>query len=442
MKSLAEKVVAITGEPVAAKIVLLYSTIAAIWIFFSDRMLAGLATDQATLIRLETYKGWLFVVVTALLLYWLIRRYVTALRQNSEDLLNQFSQLTTIFDSLNALVYVADMESHRLLYINRYGSAQFGADWQEKSCYELLQGNSSPCDSCTDQQLVKDGVLLPPQISEHQNSVTGRWYQCIDRAIKWTDGRLARLEIAIDISERKGMEQMREELISAVSHEMRTPLTAMMGFSEFLLTNKVDEEQQRNCLETIYKETERLNELIGNFLDLQRIKARRVIYRFAAVAAKPLLQDAALLFDVDRTRHRLVIDTPAELPPVRGDEARLHQVLTNLISNAVKYSPPGTQVTLGARQSGESVDIWVGDEGVGIPAEMQEMIFDRFFRLDNTDRRLVGGAGLGLALVKEIVTAHEGRVWVESVVGKGSTFHIMLPIMNGAAAPGNGNLNP
>jgi signal transduction histidine kinase len=438
MKSLLQKFEAAYRNPVAAKIAGLYLVIAALWIFFSDKLLAALVPDQATFRRLEIYKGWFFVAVTAIMLYWLIQRYVTALRRNSEALLIQFAQLTTIFDSLNALVYVADLETYRLIYMNRYGAALFGGEWEGKTCYELLQGFSSPCESCAGAKLVQDGIPLSANICEHKNNLTGRWYQCIDRAIKWTDGRLMKLEIAIDITERKGMEQLRDEMISAVSHEMRTPLTAMIGFTEILLTSTVDAEQQRNYLETIQKESERLNELIGNFLDLQRIKARRFTYQFAPVAVEQLLLDAAASFTADHARHRLTVDCAADLPPVRGDAARLHQVLANLIANAVKYSPPGSPISLGAKPSGEYVTLWVRDEGMGIPAEMREMIFDRFFRLDNTDRRMVGGAGLGLALVKEIVTAHEGRVWVESTVGKGSIFYVTLPIMSGEAPPREG----
>jgi two-component system phosphate regulon sensor histidine kinase PhoR len=319
--------------------------------------------------------------------------------------------------------------------MNRYGTALFGDGWEGKTCYELLRGFSTPCEECADVKLVQDGKPLSPHICEHKNSQTGRWYQCIDRAVRWTDGRLVMLEVAIDITERKGMEQLRDEMISAVSHEMRTPLTAMIGFTEILLTTPVDAEQQRNYLVTIQKESERLNELIGNFLDLQRIKARQLTFQFAPVPVKQLLLDAAASFSAVHARHQLEIDCAANLPPVRGDEARLRQVLTNLITNAVKYSPPGSLITLGAKPGGECVTLFVRDEGVGIPAEMREMIFDRFFRLDNTDRRMVGGAGLGLALVKEIVTAHEGRVWVESAVGKGSIFYVSLPVMKEEAPP-------
>lgn len=358
---------------------------------------------------------------------------ITARKEAEDALRTQFDQISTIFDALNALVYVSDLASDELLYLNRYGTSLFGEGWRGKKCYEVLQsGQAGVCSFCTNDRLVRDGKPQPPCIWEFQSPLTGRWFQCTDRAIQWPDGRLVRLEIAVDISERKEMERMKDEIISAVSHEMRTPLTAMIGFTELLLETAVNPAQQRSYISTIHKETLRLNELIANFLDLQQMRARLITYRFEAVPVLRLLQDAAAVFAFDQERHPIVIDCPESLPPLRGDEARLHQVMTNLLSNAIKYSPPESTVSVGARSEGPNVLILVQDEGCGIPTELCDKIFDKFFRLDNTDRRPVGGTGLGLTLVRELVAAHGGRVWVESTVGKGSTFYVSLPVMDTA----------
>lgn len=406
---------------ISLKIVIIYTVVSWLWILFSDKILASLISDRELLTRLSVLKGWLFIIVTAALLYALIRNHTQALQ-------DQFKQLTTIFDSINALVYVADLKTYEILYLNRFGAALFGADWQGKSCYEMFQADrKAPCPFCTNEQLVADGKPLPPYIWEYQNTVAGKWYQCIDRAIPWTDKRLVRLEIAFDISDRKEMERMKDELVSAVSHEMRTPLTAMLGYSEFMLENVVPPEQQQEFLRTIHHETERLNELISNFLDLQRLKLRPEPLDVDRLSVEELLKEIAGLFGAAPLKHRIVLDCPAGLPRIIGNAAQLHQVLVNLVSNAIKYSPEGTTVTIGARSEDGSVIIQVTDEGIGIPADMREKIFERFYRVDNTDRRLVGGAGLGLTLVREIVAAHHGRVWVDSSVGRGSTFYVQLP---------------
>ena len=234
------------------------------------------------------------------------------------------------------------------------------------------------------------------------------------------------MEIAFDISERKEMERIKDELISAVSHEMRTPLTAMLGYTEFMLDNDITAAEQKEYLRTVYKETERLNELIGNFLDLQRLKMRPEPFDVRHLSVETLLKEVSTLFGATPQKHRLAVDCPADLPRILGNEGQLHQVLVNLVSNAIKYSPQGSSIMLGAGREGEDVVMWVRDEGMGIPAELREKIFEKFYRIDNTDRRMVGGTGLGLALVREIVAAHGGRVWVESTIGEGSTFFVQL----------------
>lgn len=413
------------NNAISLKIIFVYAVAAGLWILFSDELIALMFTDPATIIRLSILKGWLFVIVTSALLYALIRNHTKAQQ-------DQFDQLTTIFDSVNALIYVADLTTFEILYLNKFGSARFGTDWHGKTCYEVFQANrDAPCAFCTNEMLVANGKPLPPYVWEYQNTITGDWFQCIDRAIQWTDKQLVRLEIAFDISERKEMERLKDELVSAVSHEMRTPLTAMLGYTEFMLENEVSQEKQQEYLRTIHNETERLNELIGNFLDLQRLKMRPEPLDVTGLSVEALLRETANLFGAAPQKHRIILDCPPDLPQIIGNAEQLHQVLINLVSNAVKYSPEGTIITLGARREGASDTLWVKDEGIGVPDDMQEKIFERFYRIDNSDRRLVGGAGLGLALVREIVIAHSGKVWVESSIDRGSTFYVQLPAIRG-----------
>lgn len=365
-------------------------------------------------------------------------RDITDRKRAEEAVREQFAQLTTIFDSLNAVVYVADLADYRLLYINSFGAALFGGNWQGRRCHEVLQaGQNAPCDFCTNERLVRNGAPQPPCVWEFQNTVTGRWFQCIDRAIRWTDGRLVRMEIAVDITERKEIERIRDEMISAVSHEMRTPLTAMIGFTELLLEQELEPATRREYLGIIHKESERLNELIGTFLQIQSHSSRSELAKFRPLPVREQLERAVAVYANVSRSHRLSIDCPPSLPEIRGDEEQLHQLLCNLLSNAIKYSPAGGTVTVGARQEGVEIVIAVRDEGIGIPAELQELIFEKFYRIDNTDRRQSGGIGLGLALVREILILHGGRAWVESAPGKGSTIFVALPCWDEAGAGGS-----
>lgn len=242
------------------------------------------------------------------------------------------------------------------------------------------------------------------------------------------------ISVQEDIAERKKLERLKEEMISAVSHDMRTPLTALLGYHEFLQENSVDAATLKESLDTMYRETRRLDEMIGNFLDLQRIKAQQMTYDYENVEVEGLLRETAALFSNASRNHRIIVSALPDLPPVRGDEARLHQVLNNLVSNAIKYSPGRSDIVLGARREGSFITLWVRDEGIGIPPEAQEKVFDRFYRADNSAHGRFPGTGLGLALVREIVESHDGGVRVESTPGEGSTFFVSLPIAPTAPA--------
>ncbi|MCM2357393.1 MAG: ATP-binding protein [Geobacteraceae bacterium] len=282
-------------------------------------------------------------------------------------------------------------------------------------------------------QLVREQPAPTPYVCRNMTK-DGRLF---DVQVDWTyerdaEGRVTGFVCVLsDITGRMELERLKDEMISAVSHEMRTPLTAILGFSDFMLENEVEPEQRKSYLSTIHLETERLNELIGNFLDLQRLKARQEPISYRELSLRPLLEEAAALFGTISPRHRITLDCPLDIPQVRGNAEQLRRLLSNLISNAVKYSPDGGEVLLGCRREDDSVTILVRDEGIGMPPEVLDKIFDRFYRVDNTASRRFTGTGLGLALVREIARIHGGRVRAESTVGKGSTFYVSLPALSG-----------
>jgi len=241
--------------------------------------------------------------------------------------------------------------------------------------------------------------------------------------------------IVRDITQRREVERLKEELVSTVSHELRTPLTSVRGFTELMLSRPFPPEKQRKFLLILQREAVRLTELINDFLDLRRMEAGQEVYHLAAVALEPLLQQSLEIFDNESGPHTFRLDVAETLPLVDADANRIHQVLVNLLSNAVKFSPGGGEVVIGAQTRERTVIVWVKDEGVGIPPETLAKVFDRFFRVDNQATRSVGGTGLGLALVKEIVTAHKGQVWAESAPGKGSTFSFTVPVAESVEGP-------
>ena len=231
-----------------------------------------------------------------------------------------------------------------------------------------------------------------------------------------------------DITTHKEAEQLKDELVSTVSHELRTPLASLRGFSELILERTFSPEKQYEFIAIIHQEAIRLTNLINDFLDLQRIHSARQRYEFAKIALEPILREQVQLFSTEKSLHTFRMSFGPALPSVRADADRLRQVLGNLLSNAIKFSPHGGVISLKTLQEGEEVKVKIIDQGVGIPREALPKLFSKFFRAENADTRKIGGTGLGLALVKEIIEAHGGYVGVESVLGRGSTFSFTLPV--------------
>jgi signal transduction histidine kinase len=221
-------------------------------------------------------------------------------------------------------------------------------------------------------------------------------------------------------------ERMKSELVSIVSHELRTPLASVLGFTSLLLTRDFDEETRQRYLGIVDAQARRLGSLIDDFLDARRLEQGKLELVRERIELGPLLREQADLFYGQSDRHRLTLAIPAEPLAVRGDRDRLAQVIGNLLSNAIKYSPDGGVVELVGEGDNGKVRVAVHDQGVGIPDDQQSQIFTRFFRGDAAASG-IGGTGLGLAVSREIVEAHGGRIGFTSAEQKGSTFWLELP---------------
>ncbi len=236
-----------------------------------------------------------------------------------------------------------------------------------------------------------------------------------------------------DITEIRRLERMKTEFVSTVSHELRTPLTSIKGFIATLLEDRegyFDAETRYEFYQIIDQETDRLRRLIEDLLNLSRIER--------GVALQPHWQRVDLSKVIERVlsiqrsytdKHQLISDIPEDLPPIVADEDKIDGILTNLVNNAIKYSPNGGEVRVRAVREDNSILISVQDQGIGIPKDKLTKIFEKFERIDTKETRAAGGTGIGLYLVKHLVELHEGQIWAESEgVGKGATFYVRIPI--------------
>ncbi len=245
------------------------------------------------------------------------------------------------------------------------------------------------------------------------------------------DGTIAGAVMVLhDISELRRLERARRDFVANISHEFKTPLTAIQGFAETLLGGAIDEPQNSiRFLDIIRGNAVRLSRLTDDLLRLSQIEAGKVHMEFRPVRLAEIIGPCVETARVNADAKHLILeaDCSSELPPVRGDVHSLQEMLQNLLDNAVRYTPEGGRISVRAVVAEGEAVLSVNDTGIGIPKEHQERIFERFYRVDAARSRELGGTGLGLAITKHLAEAHGGRVEVESEVGRGSTFSLFLP---------------
>ena len=228
------------------------------------------------------------------------------------------------------------------------------------------------------------------------------------------------------------LSKLRSEFVSIVSHEFRTPLTGIQGFSEMMRDENLSIPEMREFAGDINKDARRLARLITDMLDLDRMESGRMTLNSEPLDLNRIVTDTAAQFRLSAGDHPIELDLDAGVHQMVGDADRLTQVVTNLVSNAIKYSPAGGAVELRTARTGKTVTITVTDHGMGIAADQLEKIFDRYSRIDTTQTRSIQGTGLGLPIVRQIVQLSEGTVWATSELGQGSVFHIQLPLVEAA----------
>lgn len=270
----------------------------------------------------------------------------------------------------------------------------------------------------------------------YQNSILTKSRE--ELLIAWNNTLLQDLEgniigtmsIGEDITQRHAVEKMKNEFISIVSHELRTPLTAIWGSLGMLATGALNSHPQRmqRMIEIAAIDTERLVRLVNDILDLERLESGKIklVKQYCNVAT--LIEQSVEAMRAIAQKENITLSVSCVPSLVWASRDHIIQILTNLLSNAIKFSPPNSTISLTAEAQDDCVLFQVKDQGRGIPTDKLETIFERFQQVDFSDSRLKGGTGLGLAICRSIITQHGGQIWVDSVLGEGSTFYFTLPV--------------
>jgi signal transduction histidine kinase len=240
-----------------------------------------------------------------------------------------------------------------------------------------------------------------------------------------------------DVTDLRRLEAMRRDFVANVSHELKTPLTSIAGYAETLAGEGTLGTQAREFAGTILNNARRMQHLVDDLLDLSRIESGGWRPQRRAVDVKGVARDAWASFADEATRRNLRFDIQVapDATPLAGDPAALHQILSNLLENAVRHTPDGGRVEVGAEVTSEGLALWVSDTGAGIAAEHLPRIFERFYRVDSGRGRDSGGTGLGLAIVKHLVEAHGARMTARSTPRQGTTIRMVFPPPSAGTEP-------
>lgn len=366
-----------------------------------------------------------------------LNRVADQLQVKIDELSEDRAQLLAVLTSMVEGVMVLDYRGH-VLQVNPALERMFGIS--------RVEARGRPCtDLFRHQQLNELVAIILHSPAHHQDEIvlplTGR---CLQIEASPAGGKRENEACVVlvfhDITDLRRLEKIRKDFVANVSHELRTPLTSIKGYVEALLDGaKDDPVASTKFLDIILKQSDRLNLIIEDLLELSKIESGGISFKEGPIELRSLVERALSVVKpiADKNRHHLTTAIDSGLPAVAGDEGRLVQVLTNLLDNAIKYTPEGGTITVGAtlvpplgktEPLTNAIDISVADTGIGIPEQDRPRVFERFYRVDKARSRELGGTGLGLAIVKHIVEGHGGQVWVEANQPRGSRFVVRLPV--------------
>ena len=356
------------------------------------------------------------------------------LREKVQDLEQERAKVTAILDGMVEGVVAVDGHEH-VLVMNERARAIFGLGamrGERKPFLEVIR-NVELHELFRDSRAGSPGLVLRREVRLAAPAGRVLEVQALPLALGGDEWGL--VMVLHDVTELRRLEDVRTEFVANVSHELRTPLTAIHGYLETLLEGALEEpEHARKFLEIVFRHTERLGRLISDLAELSNIELGRITLALAPTPLGEVVDSVVAIIGPRAARGgvRLASAVPPGLVAVTADHDRLVQILINLVDNAVKYTPHGGDVRIGASLiAGDRVEVTVTDTGIGIPRSDLPRITERFYRVDKARSRELGGTGLGLAIVRHLVLAHGGELAIESEVEQGTTVRFTLPAAGG-----------
>ena len=417
------------GRTGARRIALAYLLAASLWILLSDRLVLLLAGEPDLSAQLQTAKGLFYVLATAVLLYWLIRRYSRSLEAAYGDL------QATVESMADGVLMVAP--PGEVVAVNRAGLLLLGAEESE-----IL----GPLAAVRARLRRADGGALEPADDPLQAALAGRLE--VGRELRVDRGSLGFLDLSVsaapvlrdgsiglavavlrDVSELRRLERLRDEFLATAAHELKTPVTALKGYVQLLRRWAPEERQprEREALVVLDRQCDRIARVVDEILQVSRLQAGSLTMRPEPFDLGELAERQVARMQAVAEGHRLRLERRGRAPVV-ADRDRIGQVLVNLLDNAVRFSPAGSEVRITVEVVGPEARVEIADRGAGIPAEWRPEVFERFFRAHGDQgAQYLAGLGIGLHLSREIVERQGGRIGFESEEGRGSTFFFSLP---------------
>lgn len=347
------------------------------------------------------------------------------LRKTLSQISSEKNKLETVFAHMADGILVFNIEG-QLIHANPAAYNMLGLQIADKPFEEIMADKIEGLDFesllSMDTKEIKTYML-----ALRENYVNACFASYIDKS----NDSIGIITVLQDITEQKKLEEMQKEFVANVSHELRTPITTIKSYAETLLGGAMeDAEIATSFLNVINNESDRMTTLVQDLLELSRLDNKQIKFNMKEMDITKLMMECFEKYQIlaDKKEQRMTYSDPENNYHIMGDPHRIEQVIKNVISNAVKYSPEGADITMEINAWEDLVEIAIKDTGMGIPDEDLPRIFDRFYRVDKARSRAMGGTGLGLAIVKEIVEHHGGEIHVSSEYGKGTNFYINFPI--------------